>query len=138
MPAVFHTSRIVEFADTDMAGIVHFSNFFRYMEAAEHAFLRSRGLSFRVHHDGVEYGLPRVSASCDYLTPARFADVLTVAVAVDRLGRSSVTYAFDFSRDGEAIARGKVTSVFCRAEDGRLKACDMPAAFRAKLEQGGE
>ena len=138
MAAVFHTSRIVEFADTDMAGIVHFSNFFRYMEAAEHAFLRARGLSFRVHHDGVEYGLPRVAASCDYRAPARFADVLTVGVSIARLGRSSVTYAFDFRRDGEDIAQGQVTSVFCRFEDGRPKACDMPAAFRAKLEGDGD
>src|SRR5213078_989612 len=45
MPAVFRTTRRVEFADTDMAGIVHFANFFRYMESAEHEFLRSHGLS---------------------------------------------------------------------------------------------
>ena len=36
----FRTTRLVEFGDTDMAGIVHFANFFRYMESAEHAFLR--------------------------------------------------------------------------------------------------
>ena len=91
-----------------------------------------------MHHDGVEYGLPRVAASCDYLTPARFADVLTIGVSVARLGRSSVAYAFDFSRDGEAVARGQVTSVFCRFEGGNPKACEMPAAFRVKLEEGGE
>ena len=30
----FRTTRMVEFSETDMAGIVHFANFFRYMEAA--------------------------------------------------------------------------------------------------------
>ena len=30
-----------EFCDTDMAGIVHFANFFRFMESAEVEFLRS-------------------------------------------------------------------------------------------------
>ena len=37
--------RQVEFSDTDMAGIMHFSNFFRFMEAAEHSFFRSLGFS---------------------------------------------------------------------------------------------
>ena len=45
MPYEFQLSRRVEFSDTDMAGIMHFSNFFRFMEAAETAFLRSLGLS---------------------------------------------------------------------------------------------
>ncbi|HBI46669.1 MAG TPA: acyl-CoA thioesterase [Planctomycetales bacterium] len=134
MPAVFRTTRIVEFGDTDMAGIVHFANFFRYMEAAEHAFLRSLGLSVVMEYEGAKYGLPRVSASCDYLRPARFGETLTITVAVEKLGRSSITYAFDFTRDDEAIARGRVTAVFCRFDEGRPKACEMPEAFRAKLE----
>jgi hypothetical protein len=40
MPTPFHTSRFVEFSDTDMAGIMHFSAYFRYMEAAEHELRR--------------------------------------------------------------------------------------------------
>jgi YbgC/YbaW family acyl-CoA thioester hydrolase len=133
MPAVFRTTRLVEFGDTDMAGIVHFANFFRYMEAAEHAFLRSLGLSVVLEYEGVKYGLPRVSASCDYLRPARFGELLTITVVVEKLGRSSIAYAFDFSRDDEVIARGRVTAVFCRFDEGGPKASEMPEAFRAKL-----
>ena len=52
---VYH--RRVTFAETDMAGIVHFSNFYRYMEEAEHAFLRSRGLRIKVDQpDGTVVG----------------------------------------------------------------------------------
>ena len=134
MPAVFRTTRIVEFGDTDMAGIVHFANFFRYMEAAEHAFLRSLGLSVVMEYEGAKYGLPRVSASCDYLRPARFGETLTITVVVEKLGRSSIAYAFDFTRDAEAIARGRVTAVFCRFDEGGPKAAEMPEGFRKKLE----
>jgi len=137
MPAAFRTTRIVEFGDTDMAGIVHFANFFRFMEAAEHAYLRSLGLSVVMEIDGGKYGLPRVSASCDYLRPARFGDELTVEVTVVKLGRSSVSYAFDFTHGDEPIARGRVTAVFCRFDAGRPEACEMPAAFRTKLGPGG-
>ncbi len=58
MTSVFRTTRRVEFADTDMAGIVHFANFFRFMEAAEHEFLRSRGLSVAMDWEGERIGFP--------------------------------------------------------------------------------
>jgi acyl-CoA thioester hydrolase len=130
----FRSKRIVEFGDTDMAGIVHFAKFFHYMEAAEHAFLRSLGISVVMDWEGVPLGLPRVAASCDYLRPARFADELEICVLVRRLGRSSVTYAFEVFKGAEPIARGQITAVFCRHVPGQtLEALDIPAPIRAKL-----
>jgi len=130
----FRTTRIVEFGDTDMAGIVHFAQFFHYMEAAEHAFLRSLGISVVMDWEGVPLGLPRVSASCDYLRPVRFADEIEIRVLVRRLGRSSVTYAFDVLKGEEPVARGQITAVFCRHVPGQtLEAIEMPAPIRAKL-----
>ena len=41
----FKAQRRVEFSDTDMAGIMHFSNFFKFMEVAETDFLTARGLN---------------------------------------------------------------------------------------------
>jgi YbgC/YbaW family acyl-CoA thioester hydrolase len=132
----FRTTRRVDFCDTDMAGIVHFANFFRYMETAEVAFLRERGLSVKGLWQGQEIGLPRVAARCDYLKPAVFEDVLDIDVTVARIGSKSVTYRFDFSRQGEPIARGQVTCVWCLVQpDGRLEAAAIPAEFRALLEQ---
>ena len=110
----FRTTRRIEFYDTDMAGIVQFANFFRFMESAEVEFLRSLGISVRLPWGGEMIGFPRVSASCDYVSPARFEDVLDVVVTVTNVGRSSVTYAFEFDKEEVVIARGKVTSVCCR------------------------
>jgi acyl-CoA thioester hydrolase len=132
--ASFRTKRRIEFSDTDMAGIVHFANFFRFMEAAECEFLRSRGLSVVLEWEGQAIGFPRVSATCDYLKPARFEDLLDIAVTIERIGTKSVTYAFAFSRDGETIACGKVTSVCCRVSDENgLKGIEIPASYRARL-----
>ncbi len=128
------TTRRIEFGDTDMAGIVHFANFFRFMESAECEFLRSRGLSVKMDWEGQHIGFPRVSATCDYVKPARFEDLLDVVVAIDRIGAKSVTYAFEFSLGGELIAKGKVTSVCCRlAANNQLEAIDIPAGYRARL-----
>ena len=133
--SLFRTTRRIEFGDTDMAGIVHFANFFRFMEAAECDFLRSRGLSVKMDWQGQAIGFPRVSASCDYVKPARFEEVLDVAVRIDRIGKKSVTYAFEFSRGGELIANGKVTSVCCRVlHDNQIEGIEIPAGYRARLQ----
>ena len=132
----FTITRRVEFGDTDMAGIMHFSNFFRFMEVAESDYLRSLGLSVSWVEGGVKWGFPRVSAACDYKKPAKFQDVLTVAVTLEKLGKKSVGYRFDFSNQcGEPLASGRMTSVFCRSlGPDHIEALDIPTNIRAKLE----
>src|SRR5438874_7629677 len=119
MTAPFHTTRRIEFADTDMSGIVHFANFFRFMEAAEVEFLRSRGLSVIMLWEGQRISFPRVGASCDYLRPIRFEDVVDITVTLQRLGRKSVTYAFEFLLGAPLAARGQPSSVWCLMPGGR-------------------
>ena len=135
MPTPFRTTRRVEFYDTDMAGIVHFSNFFRFMEAAEVEMLRQLGLSVSWAVGDTRQGFPRVSASCDYLKPARFQDVLDVIVTVEQVGSKSVTYAHEFRRDGELLARGKITAVCVRVgPNHQMESIEIPPDVRAKLE----
>jgi acyl-CoA thioesterase FadM len=79
-----------------------------------------------------------VAASCDYLSPARFEDVLDIAVRVLKVGRKSVTYGFEFSLDGQPVARGQVSAVCCRVlADHRLESMEIPAGIRAKLKPDG-
>jgi acyl-CoA thioester hydrolase len=129
------TTRRIEFGDTDMAGIVHFANFFRFMEAAETEYLRARGLTVSFRQDGTRVGFPRVSAACDYLKPARFEDVLDVLVTLERVGTKSVSYRFDFSRDGEAIAVGRITCVYCvEIPEHGLASQEIPEETRVRLQ----
>jgi YbgC/YbaW family acyl-CoA thioester hydrolase len=132
----FKTTRRVEFGDTDMAGIMHFSNFFRFMEVAETDFLISRGLNVSWREASAKYGFPRVSVGCDYQKPARFGDVLTIAVTLEKLGRKSVSYRFDFTDvHGDPVATGRITTVFClTTEANKLESIEIPADLRAKLE----
>lgn len=136
MPASFRTTRRVEFVDTDMANIVHFSNFFRWMESAEVEFLRSRALSVKLEWEGLALGFPRVAASCDYVRPTTFGDLLDIEVTVKKIGRKSVTYGFEFSRDGELIARGQVSAVCCRVIPGKgFESMEIPASLRDLLDR---
>ena len=65
-----------------MAGIVHFSSYFRYMEETEYAFLRSVGLSNVMVDSKGTMGIPRREAKCTYHRPALFEDVLTIDLFV--------------------------------------------------------
>ncbi len=127
--------RRIEFADTDMAGIVHFGRFFVFMETAEHRFRDELG--FPVDRDRADDGTPltwpRVSASCDYRSPARFGDELQIGVRVVEKGRSSLTFAFTFAHDGRTVAEGRVTSVCCRLSP-ELRAVPIPLALAAAIE----
>ncbi len=127
----FHTRRRVEFADTDMAGICHFARFFIFMETAEHECLASlRGDLMTDDGEGRKIGWPRVAASCDYLAPARFGDVLDLRVRLVRRGRTSLTWEHEITRDGTPIARGAVTTVHCRiGPGGTATPVPLPAAL---------
>jgi acyl-CoA thioester hydrolase len=130
----FRTRRRVEFGDTDMAGIVHFANFFRYMEVAETDFLHALGLSVSWQTDHERRGFPRVSVGCDFVKPARFEDILDIDVVVEEVGKKSIRYRFDFSCRGERIATGRITTVYCRSTPGHgIESMSIPDDLRAKL-----
>src|SRR5688572_6968575 len=118
MPAEFTFHRRVQFAETDLAGIAHFSNFFRWMEEAEHAFFRSLGMSVIMRHGDVEITWPRVSVACEYTGPVRFEDELELRLRVAKVGGKSLTFEVDVMKDGERVALGKMTSVCCVIADG--------------------
>ena len=137
MPSTHTITRRVEFSDTDLAGIMHFSNFFKFMETAEHDFYRSLGLKL-VHKnaDGSSIGWPRVSASCDYKRPFRFEDEVDVTLKVAKKTDKAITYDFIFRKKGEAeeSARGSVTIVCCVFREGRMQATFIPKEFSDKVE----
>jgi YbgC/YbaW family acyl-CoA thioester hydrolase len=137
MPFEYRTKRRVEFADTDTAGVVHFSNFFKYMEMAEHEFFRWLGLSVHATVDGRTISWPRVRAECTYRAPARFEEVLDVHLVVREKRTKSLAYDFRFfNQQKTLVARGSVTAV-CTVLDpitGRFAAIPIPQFIGEKIE----
>ena len=131
-PGEFRYRRRVQFAETDLAGIVHFSWYFRYMEEAEHALWRSAGLS--IARDGV--GWPRVNASCEYRNPLRFEDEIDVHVRAG-FGRRRLEYTFEIHRANDIVALGAMTSVSARTNAaGALEALAIPQDVLERLRGG--
>jgi YbgC/YbaW family acyl-CoA thioester hydrolase len=137
MPYEFKHTRRVEFAETDMAGIVHFSNFFRMMEATEHAFFRSLGFTIHGHENGATTGWPRVSAACDFSRPLRFEEEVEIHLLVAEVRSRSIRYQFIFRQPGGGaeIARGSMAAV-CATVDkhaGKLVPVVIPESIRAQI-----
>lgn len=137
----FHTQRRIEFADTDMAGIVHFSRFFVFMETAEHDFQRSLGNEVHFELEGEHVGWPRVSVSCDFRSPARLGDVLDIEVSVLRKGRRALTYGFTFRCGDRLVAEGRISCICCvlstplPKEGGQLKPIPIPDFLADQIEE---
>lgn len=144
MPYEFKMTHRVEFADTDMAGIIHFSTYFRFMEVTEHAFFRSLGFSINTRTPAFHVGWPRVHVSCDFKRPLRFEDEVEVHLRVREKRHSSLTYDFIFRQVNDEpsveVARGSVT-VVCVAMDAhtkRMQAVPIPEAIARQIEVAPE
>jgi len=137
MSSVFTFPRRIEFCETDAAGIAHFSSLIIYMEQSEHALLRSVGLSVAASASSagevLAYSWPRVKVECEFCSPGRFEDVLSIKTTVGVLGNRSITYQHHLSIGSTTIATGKMTSVCCIPEGGSLVSTPIPQTIRELL-----
>jgi YbgC/YbaW family acyl-CoA thioester hydrolase len=134
MPNAFTISRRVQFSETDMAGVMHFSNYFRWMEETEHAFFRSLGLSIVQPHEGGTLSWPRVRVSCEYFGPVHFEDEVEMRMVLTDVGEKSATYEMTFSFEGKRVARGRIKMVCCLMKDGMFSSIPIPSFLRPLLE----
>lgn len=138
-------SRRIQFHETDMAGIVHFANYFRFMEETEHAFLRSLGHA--VHQsgqDGSMQGFVRVHASCEYLQPLHYEDEIELRLTITARTAKSVEYHIGFFRTSDAggspadvqLATGVMRVVYVeRSSAGdRIRAAEIPPELDVLLQ----
>ena len=129
----------VEWMDTDAAGIYHNTTVVRFAEAAEAALMRE--------HDVPGYFAvaPRVRYTVDFEAPLRFGQIVETRVELVRLGRSSMTFAFEVWQEAcdghprRRAARGSYITVHVPDQEAGGSA-PWPAAWRAALsgaEAGG-
>lgn len=134
--------RHVEFAETDMAGIVYFTNVLKWVEAAESALFRQHGLTWIRVSPALSEGWPRVGLRCDFRSPLYFGDEVEVLLRVHHIGNTSITYAFRVERllpgtppGRKLAARGTLTTVYARLDrDGHTVITHpVPDSVRAVL-----
>ena len=110
--------RRVAWVDTDAGGRIHFTAVFKWAEAAETELLRRLGILSSTWGD-----YPRRKAEAEYLKVLRFDDEIEIKLRVDKVGRTSITYAWTIAKEGEAYIKGRHTVVHVDGE-GRPEALD--------------
>ena len=133
MPSEYRLKRRVQFYETDMAGIVHFSWFYRYMEEAEHALWREAGLS--IHPPDSDLGWPRVAASFDFHRALRFEDEFDVVLRIAELTAKRIRYSCVLLKDEIKLATGTMTVACVRKRpDQRMESAEIPADISSRFQ----
>jgi YbgC/YbaW family acyl-CoA thioester hydrolase len=131
MPSEFRLKRRVQFYETDMAGIVHFSCFFRYLEEAEHAMWRAAGVSIA----GGEVGWPRVEASFEYHRPLKFEDEFEVHLKIVGKDARTIRYEGVITSGGTRIATGRLAVKCVSKRPGEpMRSADIPPEIDALFQ----
>jgi acyl-CoA thioester hydrolase len=122
----------VYYEDTDLAGIVYYANYLRFIERARTEWVRSLGVdqvALRAD-EGTVFAVARVEA--DYLAPARFDDQLEVRTDLQAISGVRITLAQDVWRGDQRLFAGIVTLVALTVEGRPVR---LPRALRARLTQ---
>jgi len=120
----------VYYEDTDLAGIVYYANYLKFIERARSEWVREMGIDQKTlkADSGVVFAVRRVAA--DYLSPALFDDMLTVQTETVVHSAAKVTLRQDIFREETLLFSAEVTLV-ALTETG--KPTRLPAEFRQKL-----
>jgi len=129
---MFQSQLRVIYGDTDQMGVVYYANYFRYFEFARSEYLRAYGGSYR-EFEKTGHFLPVVEANCHYRKPARYDDLLKIGLRVTQVRRSSATFEYEVTREGEpdVLATGHTVHV-CMGKEG--KAVRIPPSLLTVLE----
>ena len=135
MPAECTITRLVQFAETDLAGVMYFANYFRMMEEVEHAFFRSIGTSVCMTDQGRQLGWPRVKVSCEYFAPLRFEDEVELRLKIIDDSKRSLTHQVEFVLVGTLLWGAASRLRRRRSRAVRLRpACWHPCPYRSSFD----
>ncbi len=125
-PMIHRKEIRVYYEDTDMAGIVYYANYLRFIERARSDWVREVGIDqLAMKEAGVVFAVRRVEA--DYVAPARFDDILDVRTTLDSLSAAKMVMGQEVWRGDTLIFTAKVLIV-CIGASG--KPVRLPAECR--------
>ena len=130
-----HSLRVY-YEDTDMAGVVYYANYLKFIERGRSEWIRAIGVDQGALKDdaGLVFAVRRVEA--DYLSPGRFDDILTVESSLVELAGARFVVDQRVRRLDRVLFSARVTAVVMTltGRPGRLPA-DIRARFEAALSE---
>jgi acyl-CoA thioester hydrolase len=120
----------VYYEDTDLAGIVYYANYLKFIERGRTEMLRAAGISQARLKDETGLVFAVVHVAVSYRAPARLDDVLRIETTLTGLGGASIAMLQRVRRDGDTLVEATVR-LACVGPDGR--ACRLPGRLRQML-----
>ena len=131
----FHDATIrVRYAETDQMGVVYHSNYLIWFEIGRVELMRALGFEYKLMETDDDCYIVVAEASCRYLCPARYDELLRVRTRISQAGNRIVKYSYELLRDSDQalLATGATTHVIC-GRDGKPK--QLPEKYRLKFRQ---
>ena len=118
----------VRYKDTDQMGMVYYGNYFTFFEVGRVEYMRERGIAYKQMEVDDSY-IVVTEASCRYLRPARYDDLLRIRTRVSESRRRSIRFSYEILRHdtSEVLATGETVHIICNRE-GRPKS--LPEKYR--------
>lgn len=132
----FFYTRRVEFTDVDIGGVMHFANYFRFMESAEQALFRALDLPIFEPHENGAIAWPRVRATCSYHMPLHLGDDVDIRVIVASKRRRSIELWVALLHGGHRVALGAFRNVCAWIDPLKhvILSIDIPPDVHARIE----
>ncbi len=122
----------VRFVETDMMGVVHHANYFRWFEMGRVEYLKQAGVYLlELMAEGILF--PITDVSCSYRASARFDDCLAIETTMEELSKVKMVFTYRVVRDtdGLLLATGRTQNAFT---DEAGKIIRLPAAYYDRLQ----
>jgi YbgC/YbaW family acyl-CoA thioester hydrolase len=123
----------VRWSDVDKMDVVYYGRYLRFMEAAESEFFRALGFPYDRISGDLSVWIARVKLELSFKAPARLDDEIVCRAELQKVGGSSMTFAFPIDRaDGTRLADGVL--VLAALDRETMRATRLPEALRAALQ----
>jgi acyl-CoA thioester hydrolase len=119
----------VRYKDTDQMGMVYYGNYFTFFEVGRVEYMRERGIAYKQMEREDDSYIVVTEASCRYLRPARYDDLLRIRTRVSESRRRSIRFSYEILRhdNSEVLATGETAHIICNRK-GRPKS--LPEKYR--------
>ncbi len=131
-------NRIVQFGDTDAAGIVFYPNFFRWMDEATHHLFRTKGYPQSELTAKEKVAIPIVEAHCQFKSPGFFENELQIKSRVVEVKEKVFKVSHSFWHGERFLAEGYEVRAWTDFSGDKPKAVPIPEEYRRWMEEMAE
>ncbi|PZR58987.1 MAG: hypothetical protein DLM50_02265 [Candidatus Meridianibacter frigidus] len=131
---VFEARDRVRWSDVDIAGIIYFGAYVRFIELAETELFRELGFPYAEMFERLKIWLPRVHLDFDFYAPALMDDELVARTHVVKLGNSSITFRVIMQNAATAVVDAAATLVVAAVDRDQMKSRPLPPELRSALK----